>query len=260
MRASLIATILAFVLAACGSAQPPQRIALLAPFEGRYREVGYDALYAARLAMTDAGTNLHLMALDDGGTEAAAQLRLQALNADDTVQAIMLLGPFATANAAAQVTEKPVFFVGEWGHWLSQQPNQYLIGSTERSADSIYDDVLTAVDALPAVASGPVLALQQVNELLPVADGGTIKTAGTFPDDEYTGRLLESDLFVPQPGILSSLTYDTTRFIIQHVTTGVPISDMRYQGMNGTIQLSQSQWLDAPTHEYTYESGTLKQR
>ena len=31
------------------------RIALLAPFEGRYREVGYDLLYAARLALREGG-------------------------------------------------------------------------------------------------------------------------------------------------------------------------------------------------------------
>ncbi len=40
------------LLSACAVKRTPTiyRIALLAPFEGRYREIGYNALYAARMA------------------------------------------------------------------------------------------------------------------------------------------------------------------------------------------------------------------
>ncbi|MBE2183871.1 MAG: hypothetical protein IAE89_10635, partial [Anaerolineae bacterium] len=50
-RYLLITLACALCLAGCGAtaATPKvQRIALLAPFEGRYREIGYNALYAAR--------------------------------------------------------------------------------------------------------------------------------------------------------------------------------------------------------------------
>ena len=41
----------------------PYKIALLAPFEGRYRDVGYDALYAARLALSEANLSQIVLAL-----------------------------------------------------------------------------------------------------------------------------------------------------------------------------------------------------
>ena len=47
---SVLAALLLVALTACGGTPPVMRLALLAPFEGRYREVGYQALYAARLA------------------------------------------------------------------------------------------------------------------------------------------------------------------------------------------------------------------
>ena len=45
--------LLALALTACGASNPelPGKIALLAPFEGQYREIGYNALYAVRLAI-----------------------------------------------------------------------------------------------------------------------------------------------------------------------------------------------------------------
>ncbi|MCJ7548609.1 MAG: ABC transporter substrate-binding protein, partial [Anaerolineae bacterium] len=50
------------------------KVGLVAPFEGSYRHVGYDAVYAARLAVREinaaggiAGRQLELVAYDDRG-------------------------------------------------------------------------------------------------------------------------------------------------------------------------------------------------
>ena len=63
------------VVSACAVVRTPSivRMALLAPFEGRYREVGYNALYAARLGFCrrQAILQVDLLAVDDGGTQAA---------------------------------------------------------------------------------------------------------------------------------------------------------------------------------------------
>ncbi|MCS7070642.1 MAG: hypothetical protein NZM00_03995, partial [Anaerolinea sp.] len=56
------------LLTGCTVHQTAPRIALIAPFEGRYREVGYNALYAARLALADAESGVQLLPLDDGGS------------------------------------------------------------------------------------------------------------------------------------------------------------------------------------------------
>ena len=78
-----------FLLAACSaSTQPVVKIGLVAPFEGRYRSIGYEAIYAARLAIREInargginGQRVELVALDDRGEpdkaiEAARQLVL----------------------------------------------------------------------------------------------------------------------------------------------------------------------------------------
>ena len=51
-RILVTSVLLLGVFAGCtGQTEPPPVIALFAPFEGRYQEFGYDALYAARLAL-----------------------------------------------------------------------------------------------------------------------------------------------------------------------------------------------------------------
>src|SRR5688572_12765648 len=64
---------LALCLAACvPTTQPMIKIGLVAPFEGRYRDVGYEVVYAVRLAVREAnarggvaGHVVELIALDD---------------------------------------------------------------------------------------------------------------------------------------------------------------------------------------------------
>ena len=75
-------------LAACGILQPLEihKVALLAPFEGPFREFGYNALYAARLAMSDENLeNVQLLPIDDGGNIMSAAARIRALNLDSAV-------------------------------------------------------------------------------------------------------------------------------------------------------------------------------
>ncbi len=71
------------------STLPTFKIGLVAPFEGRYRPLGYDAIYAVRLAVRQVnasggvgGYRVELVAYDDGGDPGAAvrQARLLALD------------------------------------------------------------------------------------------------------------------------------------------------------------------------------------
>jgi ABC-type branched-subunit amino acid transport system substrate-binding protein len=88
---------LVVLLTACtASTQPVIRIGLVAPFEGRYRAIGYEAIYAARLAIREInaqggihGQRIELVALDDQGEPERAITTAQQLVLDPQVVAVI---------------------------------------------------------------------------------------------------------------------------------------------------------------------------
>ncbi len=105
--------LLGLALPACSElarTRPVLKIGLVAPFEGHYRYVGYDAIYAARLAVREAnaaggvaGYTVELVAYDDGGDPATARKVAQALALDDAVVAVIGHWLDETTLAAAPV-------------------------------------------------------------------------------------------------------------------------------------------------------------
>lgn len=96
------------LLAGCASVQPVVKIGLVAPFEGAQRELGYDAIYAARLAVREineaggiGGTRVALVALDDRGDVALAEEMAVSLTIDPDVVAVIGHG-LAETTAVAQ--------------------------------------------------------------------------------------------------------------------------------------------------------------
>lgn len=96
----------AALLAGCASVGPVVKIGLVAPFEGRDRAVGYDAIYAARLAVREVnarggidGTRVALVALDDRGDPALATQTAAALVVDPGVVAVV--GHYLPGTTAA---------------------------------------------------------------------------------------------------------------------------------------------------------------
>lgn len=88
---------LALLLTACAaSTQPVVKIGLVAPFEGRYRHIGYEAVYAARLAIREInarggidGQRIELVALDDRGEPGKAVTAARQLALDPQVVAVV---------------------------------------------------------------------------------------------------------------------------------------------------------------------------
>ena len=99
--------ILPLLLIACASVKPVVKIGLVAPFEGRDRAIGYDAVYAARLAVRQAnsaggigGHRVALVALDDrGDPELAAQTAASLAVDSDVVAVVGHYRPETTAAA-----------------------------------------------------------------------------------------------------------------------------------------------------------------
>lgn len=103
---SLSLCLAVFLTACIASTQPVVKIGLVAPFEGRYRPIGYEAIYAARLAIREInarggiqGHRVELVALDDRGDpeqagEAARQLALDP-------QVVAVIGHYRPESTAA---------------------------------------------------------------------------------------------------------------------------------------------------------------
>ncbi len=86
----------ALSIAGCGSVKPVVKIGLVAPFEGRYRVVGYDAIYSARLAVRQVnaaggigGHRVALVALGDRGNPELARQSAASLSIDPAVVAVV---------------------------------------------------------------------------------------------------------------------------------------------------------------------------
>lgn len=143
--ARIVTIMLLIILAACAATPVPPRIALLAPFEGRARAVGYDALYAARLALQDASlSNVDLLPVDDGGSPLRARDRLLALASDAQIIAAVILGPSAAqADVLAARGDLPLLVVGTWGTALND-------GGDPALTDALFYDGLR-VDRSPSI-------------------------------------------------------------------------------------------------------------
>jgi ABC-type branched-subunit amino acid transport system substrate-binding protein len=104
---------LLLALTACASVQPVIKIGLVAPFEGAERAVGYDAIYAARLAVREVneagginGYRVALVALDDGGDVQLAAETAVSLTIDPAVVAVIGHGLAETTAVAAPIYAK----------------------------------------------------------------------------------------------------------------------------------------------------------
>jgi len=239
--------------------QPVIKIALLAPFEGRYREVGYDALYAARLAMAEhAKPTTDLLAIDDGGHIGSAIDRAQAIQQDPDIQAIIILGPYATQAAVQQVFEKkPVLIVG---HWNTQPVNSNVSLLANPEIDSLIDanqsaEIVTLAESNTAVTGSEILALQQLPHLADSMQHFTILSSALLPDAAFTERYLASDPFAQNPGLLAPLTYDATALVIHALENHIAIENTNYQGINGHIQFKNGYWANAPINRYVYDES-----
>jgi ABC-type branched-subunit amino acid transport system substrate-binding protein len=109
--AAMVIIVTALALGAClPVTRPTIKIGLVAPFEGRYREIGYEVIYAVRLAVREAnssggagGYSIELVSLDDGGNVAAAVEQAHKLTTDPLLIGVIGHWMEATTAAAAPI-------------------------------------------------------------------------------------------------------------------------------------------------------------
>ncbi len=100
------------LLTACrfpGAVRPTVKIGLVAPFEGRYRYVGYDVIYAVRMALREVneaggigGYNVELVAYDDQAAPTMAVEQARKLAVDPDV--VAAIGHFHEETTAAALS------------------------------------------------------------------------------------------------------------------------------------------------------------
>jgi ABC-type branched-subunit amino acid transport system substrate-binding protein len=88
--------LLCLAIAGCQVTPPVVKVGLVAPFSGEYRELGYDVIYSARLAVREinnaggvGGVHLALVALDDRGEAETARQMAGSLAVDPDVVVVL---------------------------------------------------------------------------------------------------------------------------------------------------------------------------
>ena len=104
---------LLLLMSGCVVTPPVLKIGLVAPFEGADRAIGYDAIYAARLAVREineaggiGGYRVALVALDDGGQVDLAAGVAESLVLDRQIVAVVGHGRVATTAVARPIYEE----------------------------------------------------------------------------------------------------------------------------------------------------------
>ncbi len=259
--------LLAVLVTACAVVQAPEhtRVALFAAFEGRYREVGYNALYAARLALSDAGeVPVDLLAVDDGGAARAAD-HARGIAADPLVTVMLVIGYDASGVYVQQpdADDLPKLMIGDW--W-NQQPSGELLfwlSNPQIAQEAALSTGLTDLADQAPTTAGDMAALDGFAKLTQRLDQWTVISSGTLPDADFSARYPAGDRFAPQPGLLATLTYDAMRIAVEAAQTGSReaarefIADVDYSGLNGEIRFQNGGWINAPIHSYHYVDGAL---
>jgi hypothetical protein len=236
MRTMLIAAAVTCSICACGTANVRRAIILLAPFEGRYREIGYEALYAAQLALADAESALDLLPMDDGGTPDLAVLRARAIAQLDHAAAVILLGHHAaSADVQAALAPLPTWIVGWWGHeaafpHVSAFFPQRIAALTGTSHAKRLPE-LARTPNLDAVGDvGGLLGFARLRSAagLPL-DTVLILSSGRLLDPQFAQRYLNSAPFAPPPRLIAAQVYDAVRLIARAASDGARLHELADQ-------------------------------
>ena len=196
------------------------KIGLSAPFEGTYRYIGYDAIYAARLAVREInegggidGWRLELVAYDDRGEEAVAEQVATSLVVDSDV--IVVIGHYlprtsSTAGAIYAEGGLPHLVIGE-SHltagfaWHLTPSSPQVVDAKEAAGADL------AVPPYAAVGTGIVVGTETVTPYPRPQD-----LAGT---QDWTASYKAMGPHVPEPGPYALPTYEAVYIVAETLST-----------------------------------------
>ena len=203
-------SILTLSSAGCARKTPQVvKIGLVAPFEGRYREIGYDVIPAARVAIrewaarNEVGVAVEIVAYDDMGDPDLAIQQARKLVADPDV--VIVLGHWRdeTTQAALPIYEEAglpliTFSTQDMSHSpgvynLAPSEDEMLAAAQAWSAKESTPDMLWLGDSEDVLASAGQLA-PQANSTVFTPMGGPVWGMNQFY--ALTGGMAENAYFV----------------------------------------------------------------
>lgn len=197
--------VLLMLTGACDVIETPQvqYVALLAPFEGRDHEIGYQSFYAIRLALQETGQDeIALLAVDDGGTVNQAIERMQALSSDTRVLVVLTAGIIASDPLVQQVADDlPVVTAGYW----------------DAEPASINSFIMTSDQILEALAASNAIGLRATTSSfsrLEDVSETVVYTAASLPNADFVERYLAVDRFVPEPTLIAVKAYESANYLL----------------------------------------------
>jgi ABC-type branched-subunit amino acid transport system substrate-binding protein len=262
----VLVTVHCLVFTACAVTRPTLKIGLAAPFEGRYRNIGYEVIYAVRMAVREAnaaggvaGYSVELVALDDSGDPQRAVEQARKLAADP--QVLGVIGHWrheTTAAAAAEYDQAGIPL-------LATASAPQLPASAFRLSPA-------AMPCQPATLS-PCPQTSEELWMLGAAAGGVIISApAPLPADSADPafaeryRAISNDV---EPRFNAVLAYDATRVLLDAIArevkaSGRPtrlgiaaaLSQTDYSGLSGHFSFdSNHNWIEAQAWRYTWRDG-----
>ncbi len=246
------------------STKPSIKIALVGPFEGRYRDVGIEVIYAVRLAIREAnaqggvgGYTVELMGFDDGGDPDQAMMQAKKVATDSQVVAAV-------------------------GNWLP---------STTQAAAREYDRVGIPFVAMASANDLPLSTFRLWNResncpsCLSLEDWFATRHLISNPQSLISPSPLPQDSADPsfadrykkisqgvEPKFLATLTYDAAKIILQAIerdvkANGKPtrlgvtaaLTQTDTNGLSGRITFDANRkWNEGKGWVYKWEEGKIK--
>ncbi len=262
----LVCCLLFPILIACTVvplAPPVVKIGLAGPFEGEYRYVGYDAIYAARLALREtnaaggvAGYVVELVAYDDQGTIPGARTVARNLILDSQVVAV--IGHFRdeTTEATRSVYERaglPLLVAGT------------VEGAADVGRSELYCQLLSYLRNALTHGEGERLTAQKVQWI--ASDDTTIPNCGDGKNDQTV--LVSSHL--PPPADVGAVLLDLDPVAAAEIVAklrvfgwqgivggGPPVGSTLFAQVTdpmGVIFISPQRWPDIAGHDAEFSSA-----
>jgi ABC-type branched-subunit amino acid transport system substrate-binding protein len=281
LKLCLVNCALCILFTACvPSTRPTIKISLVAPFEGRYREIGEEIIYAVRLAVREAneaggvgGYSIELMAYDDGGNPAQAEEQARKLATDP--QVIGVVGNWleaTTAAAAPALADSGIPYLA-----TSSSPDLHPSAFRLWLTDSAYTNALPRAAACPLPCdtledlswldrhggsdfpvAGPYLwGLNQFPRLAhESATEVVIITPSPLPmgstDPSFADRYRAVSLGV-EPRFLAVLAYDATRLLFAAIERNAEVNGLPTRSGVG-MALAQSDYAGLSGH-FSFDSN-----
>lgn len=199
-----IASLIWLFTSSCHSVAPVVKIGLVGPFEGRHRDVGYDVIYSARLAIREVNNSggigkyrVSLVAFDDFGDPDMAPQIAAAFVADEDVVAVL-------------------------GHWLPE---------TTHEAAPVYDQgnvPFVPTDSKDFQLTDPSNLPREFQQ----------KYAGITPFDEVAGPYA-GGAYDGMNGIIAALHLaENSEGVINRDSVGRALQNIKYEGMTGEFDFN----------------------